>query len=100
MLSAECFAADESAQALSKQLAQAWLESNYAGYVEQGRVMSEKYDATAVGVQGGGGEYDIQIGFGWTNGVALYFLQKYGWDSSMRLPDGLLNMGPAPSPAL
>ncbi|GJD07997.1 Probable trehalase [Galdieria sulphuraria] len=26
---------------------------------------------------GGGGEYKPQIGFGWTNGVALYFLRHY-----------------------
>ncbi len=27
---------------------------------------------------GSGGEYDVQTGFGWTNGVALSLLAKYG----------------------
>lgn len=36
--------------------------------------MYEKYNAFEVGVGGGGGEYVPQIGFGWTNGVALYLL--------------------------
>jgi hypothetical protein len=36
--------------------------------------MYEKYDAFEVGVGGGGGEYVPQVGFGWTNGVALYLL--------------------------
>lgn len=26
---------------------------------------------------GGGGEYEIQIGFGWTNGVVMDFLNMY-----------------------
>ena len=30
------------------------------------------------GKRGGGGEYEAQDGFGWTNGVFLYFLQEYG----------------------
>ena len=39
--------------------------------------MHEKYDATAPGKRGGGGEYDPQIGFGWSNGVALWLLETY-----------------------
>lgn len=27
---------------------------------------------------GGGGEYEIVTGFGWTNGVVIDFLSKYG----------------------
>lgn len=27
---------------------------------------------------GSGGEYSVQVGFGWTNGVALDLLRKYG----------------------
>lgn len=44
--------------------------------------MYEKYNAYEVGVGGGGGEYVPQVGFGWTNGVALYLLNK-------SLPSGL-----------
>lgn len=36
--------------------------------------MYEKYNAFEVGVGGGGGEYVPQIGFGWSNAVALMLL--------------------------
>jgi alpha,alpha-trehalase len=39
--------------------------------------MHEKYDATRPGERGGGGEYTPQVGFGWTNGVALWLLARY-----------------------
>ena len=38
--------------------------------------MYEKYNAFEVGVGGGGGEYVPQIGFGWTNAVALLLLDQ------------------------
>jgi len=38
--------------------------------------MFEKYDAINVGQFGGGGEYTVQSGFGWTNGVAFSMAQK------------------------
>ena len=34
----------------------------------------EKYDITSTGTGGGGGEYPLQDGFGWTNGVTLKML--------------------------
>jgi alpha,alpha-trehalase len=37
-----------------------------------------QYDATVPGGHGGGGEYEIQVGFGWTNGVIMELLDKYG----------------------
>lgn len=40
--------------------------------------MFEKYDAHTVGKQGGGGEYAVQHGFGWTNGVAIWILNEFG----------------------
>jgi hypothetical protein len=42
------------------------------------------------GYPGGGGEYDVQEGFGWTNGVILHFLSKYG---SLISPDTNPNTG-------
>lgn len=78
--------ADTSAQELARQIAQAWLESNYKGYLQNGGKMVEKYDGITPGVSGGGGEYDVQTGFGWTNGVMLYFLQRYGWNPDLKLP--------------
>lgn len=39
--------------------------------------MFEKYDSSKVGQYGGGGEYEVQKGFGWTNGVALKLIDKF-----------------------
>ena len=38
----------------------------------------EKYDANVVGKEGGGGEYMVQTGFGWTNGVLIEFISVFG----------------------
>ena len=37
-----------------------------------------QYNAEAIGSAGGGGEYDVQTGFGWTNGVIIDFIVKFG----------------------
>lgn len=50
-----------------------WLETGYLAYNSTG-FMYEKYNAFEMGVGGGGGEYTPQVGFGWTNGVALVML--------------------------
>ena len=34
----------------------------------------EKYDVSSTGTGGGGGEYPLQDGFGWSNGVTLRML--------------------------
>ena len=39
--------------------------------------MYEKYDARYVGRPGSGGEYVVQDGFGWTNGVVLDFTRRF-----------------------
>ncbi|PIA14618.1 glycoside hydrolase [Coemansia reversa NRRL 1564] len=38
----------------------------------------EKFNSFQVGKQGGGGEYTVQAGFGWTNGVLLWALDMFG----------------------
>ncbi|CAJ0919672.1 18277_t:CDS:10 [Entrophospora sp. SA101] len=38
----------------------------------------EKYNTLTRNVPGGGGEYKVQTGFGWTNGVLLWMLNKFG----------------------
>ena len=48
----------------------AWLQTNYEAFQATG-YMYEKYNAFEMGIGGGGGEYVPQIGFGWSNGVAL-----------------------------
>jgi hypothetical protein len=50
-----------------------------------------------VGAPGGGGEYDVQLGFGWTNGVALRFLNDFG-DRLTSPPDE--GVGPSGAPAV
>lgn len=37
----------------------------------------EKYVVEGEGLGGGGGEYALQDGFGWTNGVTLMLLDTY-----------------------
>ncbi|VEA46916.1 trehalase [Salmonella enterica subsp. arizonae] len=54
----------------------------------------EKYDVSSTGTGGGGGEYPLQDGFGWTNGVTLKMLdlicpQKKPCDS-VRLLVGII----------
>jgi alpha,alpha-trehalase len=65
----------EEAIALATRLRQQWLRTCYEAWRETG-YMYEKYNATAQGQGGGGGEYVPQVGFGWTNGVALSFLAR------------------------
>ncbi|XP_030076429.1 trehalase [Microcaecilia unicolor] len=66
-----------SAQEMAFQLAQNWIRTNFAAY-EKYKAMFEKYDVNGDGKPGGGGEYEVQEGFGWTNGVVLQLLDSYG----------------------
>ncbi|XP_041978627.1 uncharacterized protein LOC121732739 [Aricia agestis] len=65
------------ARELASEQARIWIQSNYFGYLRW-RKLFEKYSAVEPGHQGGGGEYTVQDGFGWTNGVVLELLHKYG----------------------
>ncbi|KAF2759893.1 trehalase precursor [Pseudovirgaria hyperparasitica] len=70
-------------QDLARRVAQRYVDATFCGWeatgggkvdgsVEGGRtrgVMFEKYSEERVGVAGGGGEYEVVEGFGWTNGV-------------------------------
>jgi len=40
--------------------------------------MFEKFSNLNVDSSGGGGEYTVQAGFGWTNGVVLWVASTYG----------------------
>ncbi|KAJ1729036.1 hypothetical protein LPJ72_005187 [Coemansia sp. Benny D160-2] len=46
--------------------------------------MFEKFSSVSVGQSGGGGEYQVQTGFGWTNGVLLWTLDTFG--SALKTP--------------
>lgn len=37
-----------------------------------------QYDAQSLGGHGGGGEYEVQKGFGWSNGAVMDLMDKYG----------------------
>nr|XP_046245732.1 trehalase [Scatophagus argus] len=67
----------EDAKKLAFDLAQRWIKSNWVAYTKY-EAMFEKYDVNGDGKPGGGGEYEVQLGFGWTNGVALQLLDQYG----------------------
>ncbi|CAH1398864.1 unnamed protein product [Nezara viridula] len=53
-----------------------WIRSCHAAFMRTNK-MFEKYSAVNVGVYGGGGEYGVQVGFGWTNAVVMEFLYIY-----------------------
>ncbi|XP_078048577.1 trehalase isoform X2 [Augochlora pura] len=68
---------DPWAQRLAYEISERWVRSNYKAFNET-HSMFEKYDATVSGGHGGGGEYEVQLGFGWSNGVVMDLLDKYG----------------------
>lgn len=55
---------------LSEDIAHRWIGLNEKVFYETGKMM-EKYDVADTTRPGGGGEYETQDGFGWTNGVFL-----------------------------
>lgn len=64
------------AEAMAKHFAKMWVDANVLGFAQTGD-MFEKYDAVNPGKRGGGGEYNVQMGFGWSNGVVLKFIYEY-----------------------
>ncbi|XP_059608546.1 trehalase isoform X2 [Phlebotomus argentipes] len=68
---------DQRAKDLARSWATRWVHSNYIAFNDT-HAMFEKYDAEELGGHGSGGEYDVQIGFGWSNGVIIELLDKYG----------------------
>jgi alpha,alpha-trehalase len=64
-------------RALALGAARTFVQSALAAFNATG-LMYEKYDCSVAGQPGGGGEYTVQTGFGWTNGVVLSLLWQYG----------------------
>lgn len=62
--------------ALATTIAQRWVEQNIEVFRESGKLV-EKYDVRIPEAAAGGGEYPLQDGFGWTNGVLRALLEKY-----------------------
>lgn len=62
---------------LARTIAGRWVDLNRDVYRRTGRMM-EKYNVEDLSLKAGGGEYPTQDGFGWTNGVALAMIDKFG----------------------
>ena len=62
---------------LARDIAQRWIKLNNDVFLRTGKLM-EKYNVADTKLEAGGGEYAGQDGFGWTNGVLLALIKKYG----------------------
>lgn len=61
----------------AKDVALRWMRLNYRTF-EAAENMYEKYDVTRTTSSTVESEFDTQIGYGWSNGVILDFLSRYG----------------------
>jgi alpha,alpha-trehalase len=66
---------------LAEEIACRWMVNVARAYRQSGKLV-EKYDVITPDRPGGGGEYPLQDGFGWTNGVMSKFMALYPKDSS------------------
>lgn len=62
---------------LATEIARRWIQLNTDVFKRTGKLM-EKYNVVDTHLEAGGGEYAGQDGFGWTNGVLLALIKKYG----------------------
>ncbi len=71
---------NDEAAAVAKDVAKKFVNSAIVACNEIEKTCSlyEKYGPMKLGKAGEGGEYDVQLGFGWTNGVLLEFIDNYG----------------------
>ena len=77
-VAAACPAGD----ALAERIVAGFVANAAAGIARDG-VAREKYRSdTEDGTAGGGGEYDVQTGFGWTHGAVLALCARFGWPPS------------------
>jgi alpha,alpha-trehalase len=60
----------------AKEMATRWVQLNIKVYKSTGKLM-EKYNVEDTHLEAGGGEYQSQDGFGWTNGVLLKLMAMY-----------------------
>ena len=61
---------------LAKKIADRWIHLNVRIFKSTGKLL-EKYNVENVHLAGGGGEYPLQDGFGWTNGVLLKLTDEF-----------------------
>ncbi|MEL6823306.1 MAG: trehalase family glycosidase, partial [Calditrichota bacterium] len=60
---------------LANEIKNRWISINLKVYEKTGKLV-EKYNVLNIDAEGGGGEYPLQDGFGWTNGVLLKLLSE------------------------
>lgn len=87
-------------QDLALRLAQRYLDSLYCTWRSTGGATQEvpqlpgaqgngtifeKYSDAAINARGGGGEYEVVEGFGWSNGVLIWAVDQFG--QRLRTPD-------------
>jgi len=60
---------------LANEIKHRWIKTNLKIFTEKGK-MIEKYNVVDTKKLGGGGEYPLQDGFGWTNGVLAALLME------------------------
>jgi alpha,alpha-trehalase len=70
---------------LAATIAKRWIKLNTAVFNRIGKLM-EKYNVVDTHLEAGGGEYEGQDGFGWTNGVLLALIAKYGKAEEATVP--------------
>lgn len=64
---------------LAKDIATRWINLNIRVFKQTGKLL-EKYNVVDTSLTAGGGEYPLQDGFGWTNGVLLKLMNRYGFE--------------------
>jgi alpha,alpha-trehalase len=72
---------------LAAAIACRWMANVNEVYRQSGKLV-EKYDVVTTGRSGGGGEYPLQDGFGWTNGVMRKLIALYPADADLTTPAG------------
>ncbi|HEX4389263.1 MAG TPA: trehalase family glycosidase, partial [Steroidobacteraceae bacterium] len=71
------------AKPLAEVIACRWMLNVNDVYAKRDKLV-EKYDVLAPGRVGGGGEYPLQDGFGWTNGVMRKLMALYPAEANVR----------------
>jgi alpha,alpha-trehalase len=66
---------------LAEAIACRWMVNVEEHFRTSGQLV-EKYDVISIGLSGGGGEYPLQDGFGWTNGVMRQLIALYPADAA------------------
>ena len=70
---------------LAAAIACRWIANVNDVYAQSGKLV-EKYDVVTIGRSGGGGEYPLQDGFGWSNGVMRKLIELYPEDAALTTP--------------